>query len=555
MKLNRLCENKTVSFEFNKPFDFSTTLLVAGMGTAGALCFYTAKKNGLDVIGIEKSNFVGGTSVNACVQSYYYGDLSGELVNINNNAKTKNISQAFSHKNEIAVSLNQKTVALEKWGEGIMLESLLTGAVLDENRLIGVEVFYKNKFLYIKAKYFADNLDGLLSRLAGAEFFVGRADKNTMNCSKTISYLKDGKINGEWNALGFLDGLNDFEYSEKLLSNEIKPPILLEKYSENDRAVFEGTQIGKREGIRIKTDYVISFDDLVNFKTYEKPLFYGFSAFDNVNQDLENESDNLVDWIVITYMRHSGFTFCVPLESLLPKGTENLLVIGKSLGVTHSASSAIRMKAEMEKSGEAAANIVKIADEIGCGLRKIDYDILKQRLIKSGCLNPLEKGFFKLRKDENGNYKKINLPKNADELKQILSSKTPHYALLEIKLDGEKFKNDLYEFLKSDNKILKENSAVALALLGDKKALPYLREIIKGEPEIVEIFNGAHYYGWLEKDIYSNFQKAIILLGRFKDKESQNRLEQIAKTNYSDEFFCLRLNQYAKSALKRIKLQ
>ena len=554
MKLNRIVNNELITCDFNKKFEFSTTLFVAGLGTAGAVCFYTAKKQGLDVIGIEKSTFLGGTGVNTCVQSYYYGDLSGELVNINKNAQTKNISLAFTHPSETAISLNQKTVELEKQSENILLDCLLTGAILDENKLVGVEVFYKNEFLYIQAKYFVDNTDGLLSRLAGAAYCCGRADGNTMNCSKTIAFLREGKINGEWNALGFLDNLDDFEYSKKLLENETKPPFLLEKYTENDRAVFEGTQIGKRETARIQTESIISFDDLVNFKSYEKPIFYGFSAFDNVNRDLENESDNLIDWIVITYMRHCGFAFSVPLESLIVKGFENLLVIGKSLGVTHSAAAAIRMKAEMEKSGEAAAYIVKTATEFDCEIKNIPYENLKQKLEKSGCLKPLEKGFFKLRKNQKGNYIKIKMPKAKCEIKDALSSKTPHYALLEIKLHAEKYREFLYEFLQSDNELLKENSAIALGLIGDKKAIPYLREIINAQPEVIEVFNGKHYYGWLEKDIWSNFVKAICLLGRFKDEKSVLRLEEIANTKYCDELSSLRVNQFSKTALKRIKL-
>ena len=104
------------------------------------------------------------------------------------------------------------------------------------------------------------------------------------------------------------------------------------------------------------------------------------------------------------------------------------------------------------------------------------------------------------------------------------------------------------------DELLKENSAIALGLIGDKKAIPYLREIINAQPEVIEVFNGKHYYGWLEKDIWSNFVKAICLLGRFKDEKSVLRLEEIANTKYCDELSSLRVNQFSKTALKRIKL-
>lgn len=561
MKLNTFRNGKIVSEKFSEKFDFETDLLVAGLGTAGAVCYYTAVKQGLNCLGVEKQSILGGTGTAACVQDYYYGQLSGILGDVNKSADTLTdelFSKPKIHPTETANLLSAKTVALEnKKNEAskILTDCVITGVFLDGNTVCGVQAFYNKRLINIKAKIIADNSNGLVCRLAECETLSGRnSDKKTMRASKTIAYLQNGKVNGEWNSLGYLDGLDEFKLSEKYLENEAKPPILLEKYSDERRPVFEGTMIGRREITRVRTDYVIDFDDLINFKKYDKPIFYGFASFDNVNDELEKETENLQDWILICYMRHMGLTFSVPLESILPKGFENIMVIGKALGTTHDAASLVRMKAEMEKCGEAAAYIAQLCINGNCKTREIDYDKLKELLISSGCLKLEKYGFYELRKGENGEREEIHIPQTADEIKTGLSSEKPQFALFSVlRSGGEDIKDRLYSWLKSDNKTLRNNSAIALGLIKDKKCLPILRKIINEEPEIHNVFNGEHYFGWLENDLWFDFIKAVVLIGRFKDSESLETLKDLKQKDFNNTLKYSRVYQYIDEAISMIE--
>ena len=229
MILNTLKNGRIISEEFSEKFDFETDLLVAGLGTAGAVCFYTAVKNGVKCIGIDKQNFLGGTGTVACVQDYYYGQLTGVLEQINKTADKLSeevFTPSFSHPTEYSNSLSAKALALEKAENGessIALGCVITGVILENKTVCGVRAFYKKRFINIKAKIVADNTNGFVCTLAGCKEIKGRkSDYKTMRASKTIAYLKNGKISGEWNSLGYIDGLDEYELSKKYLENETK---------------------------------------------------------------------------------------------------------------------------------------------------------------------------------------------------------------------------------------------------------------------------------------------------------------------------------------------
>lgn len=561
MVLNTLKEGQIVSENYSGKFDYETDLLIAGLGTAGAVCFYNAVKLGLKCIGVEKQSILGGTGTAACVQDYYYGQLSGSLLEINKKSDelTKRLfSEPNTHPTEYSNTLSAKTVVLESAGNNessIALGCVITGVFLNNKTVCGVRAFYKNRFINIKAKIIADNTNGFVCMLAECKTVNNRkSDDKTMQASKTIAFLCDGKTKGEWSSLGFIDGLDEYALSEKYLKADTSAPILLDKYDNDKRPVFEGTLIGKRETKRIRTKYVITFDDLINFKEYEKPLFYGFASFDNVNVDLENENENLQNWIYLCYMRHMGLSFCVPLESIIPKNRDGILVIGKSLGTTHDAASLIRMKAEMEKCGEAAAYIAKLSIESDCTPYEINYNRLKDMLISSGCLNPIKYGFYELRKDKYGKHKEVNIPKTAVEIKAGLLSEKPQYALFSVlRSSGFGIREQLHIWLDSENKTLKYNSAIALGLIGDEKCLPVLREIISKEPLIHNVSNGKHYFGWLENDLWSDFIKAVILLGRFKDEKSLETLKQLKEKEFNGTMKWLRVYEYIDESIKLIE--
>ena len=561
MVLKTIKNGNIITEKFSGKFDFETDLLVAGLGTAGAVCFYNAVKAGIKCIGIEKQSILGGTATAACVQDYYYGQLTGSLEKINKTVDfltSKAFVPSYSHPSEYSNSLSAKTVALETPGNNdsyIALDCIITGVIMEDKTVCGVRAFYRKHFIDIKAKIIADNTNGFICSLAECKIIKGRkSDDKTMRASKTIAFLQDGKTNGEWASLGYIDFLDEFSLSKKYLEAEVTPPFLLSRYDDKKRPIFEGTMIGKRETERIRTKYDITFDDLINLKEHEKPIFYGFASFDNVNDDLEKENENLQNWILLCYMRHIGLTFCVPYESILPKNREGIMVIGKTLGATHDAAALVRMKAEMEKCGEAAAYAALIALNDNCSLKDVDYNKLKKHLISSGCLKPEKLGFFELRKNEKDEHEEIKIPKTADEIKAGFLSKKPQFALFSVlRENGKNITEDLYSWTKNDNKTLKSNSAIALGLLGDKRCLPVLRDILKTEPQIHNVFNGKHYFGWLEYDLWSDLIKAIVLIGRFKDEESLETLKKLRKKDFSEALKALRIYQYIDEAIQTIE--
>ncbi len=101
----------------------------------------------------------------------------------------------------------------------------------------------------------------------------------------------------------------------------------------------------------------------------------------------------------------------------------------------------------------------------------------------------------------------------------------------------------LIEWMNGNKRLLAENCAIILAMRDEKIALPMLRDIISKNavghyfcvPEVKNIF------GWLMESPFCNFTKAILLLGRLRDKESLPPLKEIladGAKNVTENMIC-----------------
>ncbi len=566
MRLNTLRYGKIESCEIDVRFDVSVDVCVAGMGTAGAMAAICAAESGLSVAGIDKNNVMGGVATASTVWDYYYGAYGGRWEKLNcecfefieNGYAQTGENSNCTHNRGPSICSAVKSYVLEKNALAasckLYYNSVIAGVYMDGERVCGVRIFDGTKFVSIGAKFVIDGADGLVCRLVGCEFMRGRdSDGNTLRFSKPFGTYEGGYVRGGWGTKYFPDSKNEREFTQKIMDTTLSSPGYRDTYSHNNRIIYEGSMMGKREVPSVVTEEVYTLTDYVKGKGVNKPIFVAIAPLDNSNPDLHKENTMMQNWRMLCNMHIYCFSTKIPMGALIPKGKDGLLVIGKAMGLGHDMLAAVRMKADLEKSGQAAATVAKLAIDAGVSAKDVDYDTLADELKKDGCYSPeLDIGLCNARDpyDENKLWEPIKQP-SLQEYREKLDSTDPATALWYILWkDADKMRPHLKLWLDEESKLLRENSAVALGIIGDEAAIPALRNIIEGERTAFTCDHGPHWrgWGWYRSSTHCNYDKAILLLGRFKDTGSLETIKKIAESEVAPA--C----NYASEAIKAIEV-
>lgn len=135
-----------------------------------------------------------------------------------------------------------------------------------------------------------------------------------------------------------------------------------------------GIQAGIRETRHIAGDYVLTETDVLNGASFEDGISCGTFAIDIHPPKGE-----------VQIFTGSGRTvYEIPYRCLLPKGTDNLLVAGRSISATHTAFGSIRVMATAMGIGEGAGTAIGLLFSSGLPTRSIDIKQLRAQLIRQG---------------------------------------------------------------------------------------------------------------------------------------------------------------------------
>lgn len=138
---------------------------------------------------------------------------------------------------------------------------------------------------------------------------------------------------------------------------------------ENCYVLEAGAQIGIRESRRIKGDYWLTLDDVMNEGRF--PDAIACSAWP-VEEHIAEKGTRWV-WL------EPGTYYQIPYRCLLPRGLDGLLVVGRCSSASHDAHASMRVAAVCMALGEAAGIAAVMAGASG-DLRGIDIAMLRQQL-------------------------------------------------------------------------------------------------------------------------------------------------------------------------------
>ena len=134
-------------------------------------------------------------------------------------------------------------------------------------------------------------------------------------------------------------------------------------------------QIGVRESRRIVGDYVLTGEDVLEGHKFKDSV-----ARTTVWIDLHDPTG---EGVLHDYLRPNEW-FEIPYRSLLVKGFDNLLVVGKCMSATHEGMSAIRVIPPCILTGEAAGTAAALAVQEGVTPRELEITRLQRALRAQG---------------------------------------------------------------------------------------------------------------------------------------------------------------------------
>jgi len=135
-----------------------------------------------------------------------------------------------------------------------------------------------------------------------------------------------------------------------------------------------GSEIGVRESRRIKGDYWLTLDDVLNEARFEDSIACSAWPVE------EHGAGRGTKWVFLS----PGTFYELPFRMLLPVGLDGLLVAGRCASASHDAHASMRIAAVCMALGEAAG--VAAAQAGGRDIRRLDAARIRQQLEKQGAM-------------------------------------------------------------------------------------------------------------------------------------------------------------------------
>lgn len=503
-------------------------VIIIGLGTAGAISLIKCAKLGLSVLGIERISEMGGTGTAGGIGCYYYGSKGGYYEEINKKAMSIQKEYFKDTPYEIA---GTKSLILEQEALNAGAEFLYNTHVLSVNKegqkIISIKCIKEGKTFDVSAKLFIDTTGNAdFSYLCGCEFIGGRDSDNIYMPYTNPVFIADPSPRVLNRDSGLIDMSDNTSYSKELLNSTAQYPFS-EKVRGVDATFLKIAPLpGVRESRKVVCEKTVTFEDAISQKPCDETVFYAFSNADTHEKCIALENDFTKDWYVACNLWGVCMSVAIPMSALIPKGIDNLLCGGRILSVCHTLSSVVRMKSDMEKCGEVLSFMSYLKITENCAVKDIPYSKLNPYLLESKVL------------DENNNVGFLNRTKTSleplefsetlEDLEKDLDSERESFGVFAAK----NIENSADFLAKIQNSTERKGkyAAIALGRMGDKRAIPVLREILENRD--LTLPSGL-------KMTVPLGVTSIYLLGKLKDKQSISLLKQIIieRGSFNKELF------------------
>lgn len=348
-------------------------VIVAGGGTSGATAGAVAGKEGLKTIIVDGNNGLGGTGTFGGVHSYWRGKRNGFTREIDDNVSKAEQDIKHRRDSEIIWNIEVKNYILVRNVKAskaeLIFHSLAAGVIMKGNQVKGLVLATPYGTFAVTSQLLIDATgDADVAAFAGAEYVYGSAT-NVFPMYYSLGWSrKPGSYSTKFESM--VDTRDILDLHRALVANRRAD----QKKSLCDHATYLTT----RESRHIKGDITITLTDQLTHKQWPDVVNIHFS-----NNDIKGHHSS--DWFRIGLIP-PNLEVEIPLRALIPKGLENILVVGKAFSVKHDAYPTVRMQSDLQNLGGVAALICSFAIRSNRNLRNIDISRLQKILVERDIL-------------------------------------------------------------------------------------------------------------------------------------------------------------------------
>lgn len=405
-------------------------LIVVGGGFAGVASAIASARQGAKVLLVEKSNCLGGASVNSLVNPFmdFRTKIQGEEIALNQGI-FKEIHKGLEQRGAIEYNgFNEEELKIllnhmvEEAGVDLLFHAHLIRSVRIGSRISSITVATVSGEIELEADYYIDATgNAQLTYLSSFPTVQGRKEDGL--CQPMTLCFRVGNVDTD----AFYKSLDRVqeEYKKAQLSGEITNPrenilvfsmpaknvlhfnttrvvklsptspfdltraeILARKqvselYSflkeradgmEESFLMMTGSEIGVRESRRIIGEHTLTQEECKKCTKFEDAV-----VACNYDIDIHNPSGAGTSH----YYFKDGEYYTIPYRCLIPKGAENLLVAGRCISSDHEAQASYRIMPTVCCIGEAAGVAIGLAVKSKKSVSQIDIQRLKE-IIKEG---------------------------------------------------------------------------------------------------------------------------------------------------------------------------
>ncbi|MBK8021401.1 MAG: FAD-dependent oxidoreductase [Chloroflexi bacterium] len=449
-------------------------VLVVGGGTSGATAAFTSARQGHATLLVEFNPGLGGTGTYGGVHSYWFGRRVGFAAE-----NIERVNQAHEQigqtplKGEIPKwNIEAKAYALAHEAEDavvqVLLNAVVVGVILDGSRVRGVAIATRTGPAAVLARMVIDATgDGDVAVCAGANYVYGSQRDHLTMWYSLAQFARPGLTRNNFTST--VEVSNVLDYTRTVLAGR--------RRNGNAPTHDHGIYISPRESRHIEGEVTLTLTDQLLRRAWEDVISIAFS-----NHDIKGHSSS--DWLRVGLIP-PNLEIEIPLRALLPRSLDNLIVVGKAISATHDALPAIRMQADVENMGGAAALMVSHALRTDCSLREIDLRAVQERLVQRGVLpqrildrelaphKPAPEDIQRLIEAVTGEHPLSEYGEM--DINQVFKGDIP---FVELASAGEAAIPAIVDAMESASGRRRTQLAQVLALMGEKAALPVLVEAL-----------------------------------------------------------------------------
>lgn len=138
--------------------------------------------------------------------------------------------------------------------------------------------------------------------------------------------------------------------------------------------------IGVRETRRVYGEYRLTRDDCMAGKVTGDAVLLCGAPLEDHRKEAGGEAETQWEYIP------DGGVYGVPYQTLVPRGSTNVWVVGRCFSATHDAHASCRSMAQTMSMGQAAGMAASLSLDSDSGANGLDVQVLRNRLVKAGAI-------------------------------------------------------------------------------------------------------------------------------------------------------------------------